>query len=68
MQRKNRQDPPSREEVYSTLATLYKYTPAECADMTPYQQLKLIDPGSAAKTMDFNSKEEYMEWMARRSQ
>lgn len=34
--------------------------------MTPYQQLSLLEPDSVGDTVEFDTKEEFMRWMASR--
>jgi hypothetical protein len=52
--------------VYRSLALVYKYTPAQIADMTPLQQQVLLttDKEKVADTMVFDSFEEVLQYKA----
>jgi hypothetical protein len=62
----------SKPEIYRRLARMYKYTPKEIADMTPFQQYEMLNvgednnSGGGRKTISFDTLEEMDEWLTAR--
>lgn len=57
----------SREEKYARLMRAYPgLTPRDIADMTPHQQLTLLNPPDQDDTVTFATEEEYARWTTRR--
>ena len=56
--------------LYTTLSMRYKWTPQQIAQLTPYQQLAYAQRCIASKpaTLEFNSPEEYNQWLQDREQ
>jgi hypothetical protein len=52
----------SKEDRYRALARIYKISPAVAADMTPLQQMILLDEDAGSDTASFATLEEYLEW------
>lgn len=56
-----------RETVYRLLASLYKYTVEDIANMTPYQQHVLLDlDDNNSDVIKFADQNDYAAWLAAR--
>ena len=55
-------------EIYRSLALLYKYTPEEIANMTPFQQSELLnlDDETSRNIIKFNTAVEYFNWLQKK--
>lgn len=52
----------TKADIYRSLARVYKFTPAQIADMTPFQQLTLMDEDGGSGTIYMETMAEYQEW------
>jgi hypothetical protein len=51
--------------VYRLLARIYKYTPEQIADMTPYQQMSLLEDDEEqpdSGPLSFDTPEDFLAW------